>query len=678
MLPDSLENQKLRPFLSIRWKLFLALTCLIVLIHAMFVIGIINHQKNALTLSIQSTKTERIKFLEHTIDSAKTSLYQIVNELVLDPDRKGKGVITGLIKGFDERYDKLSSSQRIDSIDIIGSDKNLLKHWGSNTPLATGLLKQSINTDQIVSGFSCTVSCFIFISVPVKIDNKPQVWLIVQQDAFPLLKEVSFAHQLEVGVLKTQAKIINSNAWNEQFYNLTHSNINIPILRHLSENTKTLKQHKGYSVVAFDNEFSISFEKNKHSNYQWLFIQDITSKTQQFDSTVKTVVLLGLFSLAVSLLMLYIIVNRISHQLPRILAMSQAIGLEDDIVGSVNKTGNKRILDDELQQYDRQLAKISLKMDVLRQTESDNAIKLQSMVRELNQTKSFIDRLLNEQQTIILVQKLGGEIIALNNPGCKLFEIEDFNGLTYAEIFCSDLMEEDGLAALNYLYLGGETLVKAEVQWRNSKDELFVLLWVHAMLSVPGTIDPVILSICVDITAQRKAEDRLEWLAFNDPSLINYNKQVFLEYLPFAISRSLERYRTLALLYCEVNGFPVGSDVKNLDLNPLIMKDLSERMSGCLRQFDMLTQLSDDHFVVILEGLSDISDAKIVTDKIIASYKKGVEVEGREFFLDITIGASYAPEHTESVPELLRNAEMAMFQAKRNKVNYLSAVMPES
>ncbi|MEH6444566.1 MAG: diguanylate cyclase [Oceanospirillaceae bacterium] len=676
MLPDNLGNQKLRPFLSIRWKLFLALTCLIVLIHAVFVVGVLNHQKNAFTGNIQNTKTERVRFLEFTIDSAKTSLYQTVNELALVATREG--AVAGLVEGFDVRYDKLLSSQRVASIDIISSDKKLLKHWGSNTPLAAGLLDQAITTGQIMSGFSCTASCFIYIIVPVKIDNKPQVWMTAQQNISPLLKRFSFAQHLEVGILKTQPSIINFNAWDEQLYNITHSNISIPILMHLSEHTKTLEQRKNYSVSAFDNEFSISFKSNKHSKYQWLFIQDITSNTQQFNSTVKNVVLLGLFSLAVSLLMLYIIVNRISHQLPLILAMSQAIGLEDDVVGNVNKTGNKRILDDELQQYDRELAKISHKMDILRQTESNNAIKLQSMVRELNQTKSFIDRLLNEQQTIILVQKLGGEIIALNNPGCKLFEIDDFNGLTYAEIFCSDLMEEDGLAALNYLYLGGETLVKAEVQWRNSKDELFVLLWVHAMLSVPGTIDPVILSICVDITAQRKAEDRLEWLAFNDPSLINYNKQVFLEYLPFAISRSLERHRILALLYCEVNGFPVGSDVKNLDLNPLIMKDLSERMSGCLRQYDMLTQLSDDHFVVILEGLSDVSDANIVTDKIISSFRQGVEVEGREFFLDITIGASYAPEHTESVPELLRNAEMAMFQAKRNRVSYLSAVMPES
>jgi len=681
LLRDELESQKLRPFLSIRWKLFLALTCLIVLIHGVFAGGFYNFQQQVYLQNTKLLKAEQIRSLDQLLNSSSASLLKALQALALAHSREERNSSELLRREISDHFPKIAVNQLANSVSIYAVDGSVIERWGQGLAVAKQHVLQSVATAEVSAGINCQQQCSLFVVSPVILDGKVLAILSIQQYLKPLLAQFSGENQLEIGLFKEFPATDGLANWQQQIFSLTHRNLNIPLLVRLSTSESRLEFERNYMLSAFDNRYAVSFENppsQLNHPVKWLFIQEVTHRAKQFDQAISSIFFWGLVSLVTSLLLLYIIVNRISHQLPRILAMSQAIGLEEEVTGSVKQMGDRRILDDELQQYDRQLAKISHKMDVLRQAESNNAIKLQSMVRELNQTKNFIDRLLNDEQTIILVQKLGGEIIALNQPGCKLFEIDNFSGLTYAEIFCSDLLEEDGLAALNYLYLGGETLVKAEAQWRNSKGDVFVLLWVHALLSVPGTIDPVILSICVDITAQRKAEDRLEWLAFNDPSLINYNKQVFLEYLPFAISRSLERYKILALLYCEVTGLPKYIGAENLDLNSQIIKSLSERMSDCLRQYDMLTQLSDDHFVIILEGLSDISDAEIVTDKIISRFQQSVNVSGKEYFLDVTIGASYAPEHTESVPELLRNAEMAMFQAKRKDINFSSAVIGES
>lgn len=674
-MQEDFDQHKLRPFLSIRWKLFLALACLIFLTHTIFAIGFLNYQKYSFEQLTQGVRDERINFLNVSIESAAERLHERLNNLLLAGAPKGKQSLTALQLQITENFTAFSKRQMISSLALYDQNMQLIKHWGENSPLSKEKLQAKPSGAITASGINCAIQCSIYVISQLPISEIGNVTAVIQQNAAVALDKFSTKNQLQVGLLKDFPEKAEFASWEEQVLLLSHSSINMPLLVKLSQSVEQLAIDSHYAIEAFDNKYSISFKDSGFDANKWLFIHDITVTESEYRARVTNIFLLSLFSLIISMCLLYVIVNRISHQLPRILAMSQALGFEDEVVSDIDKFGNKRILDDELQQYDRQLAKISHKMDVLRQAESNSAIKLQAMVRELNQTKSFIDRLLNDQQTIILVQKLGGEIIALNQAGSALFEIEDFNGLTYAEIFCSDLLEEDGLAALNYLYLGGETLVKAEVQWRNSKGELFILLWVHALLSVPGTIDPVILSICVDITAQRKAEDRLEWLAFNDPSLINYNKQVFLEYLPFAITRSLERHKILALLYCEVNGFPQLNEVQ--DTNSKIMKDLSERMSGCLRQYDMLTQLNDEHFVIILEGLSDIVGAEVVTEKIISSFQTPVELANKEYYLKVTIGASYAPEHTESVPELLRNAEMAMFQAKRKNLDYFSAVISE-
>jgi len=680
-LRDELGSQKLRPFLSIRWKLFLALTCLIVLIHGVFAGGFYNFQQQLYLHNTHLLKGEQIKSLDRLLNSSSASLLKTLQALALTHTQEERNSNALLRREISDHFPKIAVNQLANSISIYDLDGAVIERWGQGLAVAEQQVLQSVATAEVSAGISCQQQCSLFVVAPVVLDGKVMSVLVMQQFLKPLLAQFSRENQLEIGLFKALPAIDDPSNWQSQIFSITHRSLNVPLLVRLSADKSRLEFERDYLLSAFDNRYAVSFENppsQLNHPVKWLFIQEVTLRAKQFDQAITSIFFWGMISLVTSLLLLYIIVNRISHQLPRILAMSQAIGLEEEGIGNVKQIGDRRILDDELQQYDRQLAKISHKMDVLRQAESNNAIKLQSMVRELNQTKNFIDRLLNDEQTIILVQKLGGEIIALNQPGCKLFEIDNFSGLTYAEIFCSDLLEEDGLAALNYLYLGGETLVKAEAQWRNSKGDVFVLLWVHALLSVPGTIDPVILSICVDITAQRKAEDRLEWLGFNDPSLINYNKQVFLEYLPFAISRSLERYKILALLYCEVTGLPNNIGAENLDLNAQIIESLSERMSDCLRQYDMLTQLSDDHFVIILEGLSDLSDAEIVTDKIISRFEASVNVSGKEYFLGVTIGASYAPEHTESVPELLRNAEIAMFQAKRKDINFSSAVIGEN
>jgi diguanylate cyclase (GGDEF)-like protein len=676
-LREKIDNQKFRPFLSIRWKLFLALAGLIVLIHTIFAVGFLNYQKYSYLQMTEGVKEERIRFLKNSVSAAAQSLHVGLDEVFLNSHDKNQTIRSVLRNQINQHFTDTTHQNLFNSISLYDENIELVQHWGTLAFNLSDNRALLIEAKDHKSGIQCAESCSLYLIKKFKTQEGFSFIVVAQQQLSQLLSQFSSANQLSVGLVREFASKADFESWEHQLFELSQSSITMPLLVKLSRENIQLKTGKDYLISAFDNKYLISFQERLEDQNKWVFIQDISEMNGAYQQRVTNVFLLGVFSLVLSLCLLYVIVNRIAHQLPRILEMTQALGLEGDVGSAVNKSGNKRILDDELQQYDRQLAKISHKMDLLRQTESNNAIKLQATMRELDQTKSFIDRLLNDQQTIILVQKLGGEIIALNQAGCKLFEIEDFNGLTYAEIFCSDLLEEDGLAALNYLYLGGETLVKAEVQWRNSKDELFTLLWVHALLSVPGTIDPVILSVCVDITAQRKAEDRLEWLAFNDPSLINYNKQVFLEYLPFAISRSLERHKILALLYCEVNGLPEQSDEQSNDTNPQIMKRLSERMSGCLRQYDMLTQLSEDHFVIILEGLSDVSDAEIVTDKIISNYKKPVEIDDNAYYIEITIGASYAPDHTESVPELLRNAEMAMFQAKRKNIDYFSAVIAD-
>jgi diguanylate cyclase (GGDEF)-like protein len=676
-MPNNFASQKRRPFLSIRWKLFLALACLIVAIHFVGAISFLNFQKNTHTETLYHNKREKLISLDALINSVNSELNKSLMALTQAHFTETLLTADSLPAGVDDLFEKMVSNQNATSIDLMSAKGDLVQHWGRASNLDTQVIQSAITLGIAAKGLNCVKTCRLFVILPVFSKQQLIAIMLVQQPIDPLLRLLSQENELTIGLFEDFPQDAGYKSWNDQLYNLTQRELNIELLIKLSAEQKNLKLNQSYVVLASENQYLVSFESlliSETRSLKRLLIQKITHRSQLLDTSIRSIRLWGSISLIVSLLLIYIIINRFSRQLSKILAMSKAMGLEYNLVGIKDKTGDRRILDDELQQYDRQLANISLRMGAFRQVESHNALKLQSMAGELHQTKNFIDSLLNDEESVVLVQKLNGEIITLSQAGCELFEIDDASGLTYSQIFCADISGEEGLSALNYLYLGTKTLVKAEVKWRNSKDQLYVLFWVHASLSVSDTIDPVIFSICVDITLQRKAEDRLQWLAFNESSLANKNKQFFLEYLPSAIARSLERHKILALLYCEISGFPTSLDMFS-DVKTTAIKKISERMSGCLRQYDMITLLNDDHFVIVLEGLSDISDSQLVTDKIISSYDQSIECDGKDCLLDIVIGVSYAAQHTDNVAELIKNAEMAMFQAKTKKVKICSAVI---
>jgi GGDEF domain-containing protein/PAS domain-containing protein len=676
-LSDEINNQKSRPFLSVHWKLFLVLAGLVSIIFALFFSAMLYFEQQVYEREFQQSKQEIRDSLNVALQSSSYNLSLDLDKLVVDtPQLIASTSVEDVAKYINTQVTAGYMPTNIGGLLIV--DRNNKLHSFMNAQHSPLPVMFEGNIDKLLNaGFVCFKACYFIAAKSIVSADKVLATILVYQPVDAVLKRFFNEHKVSIGVLDRFPSSLANGRWHEYLFNIPQRGLNLTILKQLPDRGINLLHDENFIVSTFSNSYTVWFDNSRFENgqdYKWVFIKSNEQRNIWQNELDNASFFWFVVCYVLSLMVIYVVVDRICEQIPKILAISKALNVDDfisdDLTLNTGLKDDKRILDDELQQYDRNLAKISHKMDVLREVESNNAIKLQTMVRELDQTKSFIDRLLNDEQTVIMVQRLGGEIIALNRPGCELFDVDDFEGLTYTQLMCDDLSSDDGLAALNYLYLGGENLVKAETQWSNREGEVYTLLWIHTLLSVPGTIDPIILSVCLDITAQRKAEDRLEWLAFNDPTLINYNKQVFLEYIPFAINRSLERHKVLALLYCEVSGLPEKSGMDNTEIRNQIIKDVGVRMSSCLRQYDMLTQLSDDHFVITLEGLNNSSEAQVVIHKVIETYREPIEIGRKEYLLDVCIGASFAPDHTESVPQLLRNAELAQCEAKRQQTDF--------
>ncbi|MCX7172216.1 MAG: EAL domain-containing protein, partial [Proteobacteria bacterium] len=186
-----------------------------------------------------------------------------------------------------------------------------------------------------------------------------------------------------------------------------------------------------------------------------------------------------------------------------------------------------------------------------------------------------------------------------------------------------------------------------------------------------------------DITARKVAEDEIKHLAFYD-SLTNLpNRRLLHDRLQQALASSARNGREGALLFIDLDNFKNLNDSLGHDKGDLLLQQVALRLSTCIREGDTVARLGGDEFVVMLEDLSDkareaATQSEIVGEKILATLNQMYQLAGHEHHSTPSIGVTLFSKHTNSVDELLKRADLAMYQAKAAGRNTLRFYDPET
>jgi diguanylate cyclase (GGDEF)-like protein/PAS domain S-box-containing protein len=179
-----------------------------------------------------------------------------------------------------------------------------------------------------------------------------------------------------------------------------------------------------------------------------------------------------------------------------------------------------------------------------------------------------------------------------------------------------------------------------------------------------------------------EAEKRIEHLAFYDLLTGLPNRRLFMDRLQQAMADSARTGRRGALLYIDLDNFKIVNDTCGHDVGDQLLIQVAERLRGCLRDGDTVSRLGGDEFVAMLKDLdADAPDAAasahVVADKIIAALNQPHAIAGRLHHCTPSIGATLFLDNQESVDELLKQADIAMYQAKAAGRNTLRFFDPE-
>jgi diguanylate cyclase (GGDEF)-like protein/PAS domain S-box-containing protein len=173
--------------------------------------------------------------------------------------------------------------------------------------------------------------------------------------------------------------------------------------------------------------------------------------------------------------------------------------------------------------------------------------------------------------------------------------------------------------------------------------------------------------LALDMTAVRELYHKLEVMTITDALTGLLNRRGFLQALQAAISRNQRTGRLSALLYLDLDGFKQINDKFGHDRGDEALRWVSRQLQGCLRPYDRLARIGGDEFTIIIEGVDGPADIAAVADKLV----RQVSVDPDNFPLGASIGIACLPDSGNTVEDVMRAADSAMYEAKhRGKGQY--------
>ena len=190
-----------------------------------------------------------------------------------------------------------------------------------------------------------------------------------------------------------------------------------------------------------------------------------------------------------------------------------------------------------------------------------------------------------------------------------------------------------------------------------------------------------------DITDRKHKEnkiaeqkDNLYYQAHHDFLTQLPNRTLFQDRLEQAIAKAKRNNFKIALLFIDLDHFKEINDSLGHDVGDEILKIVTTRLEAAKRDEDTLARLGGDEFTIILEDLHQVQDASLISNKILESLAKPMNISNNVLYVSSSIGISIYPDDGESTQSLLKFADSAMYKAKdegRNNFQYYSSALTE-
>lgn len=292
------------------------------------------------------------------------------------------------------------------------------------------------------------------------------------------------------------------------------------------------------------------------------------------------------------------------------------------------------------------------------------ARKMKNSRDELQSNGSFVNNILSSMADALFVVNQHLQITRVNQAACEL------TGRTKDELLFTQFNQlngEDGLLDLGeFAELSEKGTLSGVDGVCVSSDGTNVPVSTSgsAIMGKDGVPDGFVF-VVQNITRRKKMQEQLTHLAHHDPLTGLANRSLLRDRLEHALHLAVRTNDQLAVLYLDVDDFKTINDSLGHSVGDKLLLCIAERINETVRSSDTVARIGGDEFAILIERPSEEYTGPIVATRIERALKKAFSIDGREVFISVSVGIAFPVTRQETPEDLLRNADVAMYIAKK-------------
>ncbi len=677
-------RKKPRIQISLKWKVALIFGCVFFSIHDIL---------SGLAIYTLQSQFERQRYETHErhkstirlLLSQSARLLQQIGETIplLSERNEGYGQ-ERIISTLDDFWSTFQLTWGLENIQYYSETYTIIKTWGKSHIIDDDQIKKISKTEEPTTFVECTPSCVQYVGIPVIGTNNSTRTLLIGTNLAEIILDFNRITHAQIGILVlNDASTEPPNSfWGYRLAGISNPSKTSELLniskKHTLDNLKTgillplnkqIYESRFFTLPEVDND-----------QLAFIILDDVTAAYKSKRNNLVNYVISGTISLLFGMVLLLSLLRipmkrltKIAFTLPFL-----AEGRYKDVRKQLSKPIRYRTGRDEIDILEQTTLQVTTKLENLQNEINSRTRLLINQRKVLEKERNFIQELLDTAPLIILTQDKTGRIITINRFGKNFLPISNSMFLSarfvYDDIFLPNLPEDtNSRNELQSLRSGKKHKIQFDSTLNGIEPHARHITWHHTRLEGNHPKSPAILSIGLDITDRKIAEERLIWLADHDPLTHLYNRRRFQQEFDNILRISFRNETCGALLYFDLDQFKYVNDTCGHKVGDSLLQLIADKLRQITRSTDVLARLGGDEFALAIPNIQT-EQALQLAEKIFGSLQSiDFKVEGQPFKITVSIGIAMFPEHGQNIQDLLANADLAMYQAKeegRDRIHF--------
>jgi diguanylate cyclase (GGDEF)-like protein len=188
---------------------------------------------------------------------------------------------------------------------------------------------------------------------------------------------------------------------------------------------------------------------------------------------------------------------------------------------------------------------------------------------------------------------------------------------------------------------------------------------VEDIQALAAAFNGMIKRIAAYIEERKQMEKEIMYCAYHDNLTRLPNRLLLMDHLNQAIMRMQRQRLFVAVLFLDLDRFKFVNDTMGHAVGDTLLKIVAKKLKDCVRQSDTVARLGGDEFVIILSDIEKKEDIFRTMKRIFSAFDSPISLQGKTVFISTSIGVSIYPDDGEDAETLIKNADIAMYKAKK-------------